>query len=257
MMSIMASKVGRSLIMVWMMIGGLVLAHVKTAVGNSETRPASRIETVAEQTNKALEQIVSLDLYQYPLSEAVRLLGEQSGVRLVLDRQGLSQAGLNPDDMMVSTRLSMTLRSGLRQMLSQYALNYAIIGDMVLITTEDLAIRRQMRQRVSVRFDRLQLKAALEQLARETATNLVLDRSAMPYASTPVTLNLDDAPLEVVVKLLAYQARLKQIRVGNVIMVTTKKNAAELREDAEDRQFVNPNLLYPDLMFQGCYQIGR
>ena len=97
-MGSMASKVGRSLIMVWMTIGSLVLAHVKTALGSSETRPASRIDTAAEQTNKALDQMVSLDLYQYPLSEAVRLLGEQSGVRLVLDRQGLSQAGLNPDE---------------------------------------------------------------------------------------------------------------------------------------------------------------
>jgi len=243
--------------MVWMTIGSLVLAHVKTVLGSSETRPASRIETAAEQTNKALDQMVSLDLYQYPLSEAVRLLGEQSGVRLVLDRQGLSQAGLNPDDMIVNTKLSMTLRSGLRQMLSQYAVDYAIIGDMVLISTEDLAIRRQMRQRVSVRFDRLQLKAALEQLARETATNLVLDCAAMPYGSTPVTLNLDDAPFEVVVKILAYQAGLKQIRVGNVIVMTTKENAAELKEDAEERQLANPNLLCPDLTFQGCYQIRR
>jgi hypothetical protein len=247
-MGIMASKVGRSLIMVWMTIGSLVLVHVKTALGSSETRPASRMETAAEQTNKALEQIVSLDLYQYPLCEAVRLLGDQSSVRLVLDRQGLSQAGLNPDDMMVNTKLSMTLRSALRQMLSQYAADYAIIGDMVLITTEDLAIRRQMGQRVSVRFDRLQLKAALEQLARETATNLVLDRAALPYGSTPVTLNLDDAPLEVVVKLLAYQVGLKQIRVGNVIMVTTKANASELMDGGEGRQPAMPSLSYPDLM---------
>jgi hypothetical protein len=243
--------------MVWMTIGGLVLVHAPTALGHSESKPASRAETAAEQTNKALDQMVSLDLYQYPLSEAVRLLGEQSGVRLVLDRQGLSQAGLNPDDMIVNTKLSMTLRSGLRQMLSQYAVDYAIIGDMVLISTEDLAIRRQMRQRVSVRFDRLQLKTALEQLARETATNLVLDRAALPYGSIPVTLNLDDATLEVVVKILAYQAGLKQIRVGNLIMVTTKENAAELKEDAEERQLANPNLLYPDLMSQGCYQSRR
>ena len=54
-----------------------------------------------------------------------------------------------------------------------------------------------------------------------------LDRAALPYGSTPVTLNLDDAPFEVLVKILAYQAGLKQIRVGNVIMVTTKENAAE------------------------------
>ena len=217
------------------LICGLMLSPTQAAPGISETKQVSGTETVAEQTNKALDQIVTLDLYQYPLSEAVRLLGDQSGIRLVLDRQGLGQSGLNPDDMVVNTGLSMTLRSALRQMLSQYAVDYAIIGDMVLITTEDLAIRRQMQQRVSVRFDRLQLKAALEQLARETATNLVLDRSALSYANTSITLSLDDAPLEVVVKLLAYQVGLKQTRVGNVIMVTTKENAVELMEPPEVR----------------------
>jgi len=217
------------------LICGLMLSPTQAAPGISETKQVSGTETVAEQTNKALDQIVTLDLYQYPLSEAVRLLGDQSGIRLVLDRQGLGQSGLNPDDMVVNTGLSMTLRSALRQMLSQYAVDYAIIGDMVLITTEDLAIRRQMQQRVSVRFDRLQLKAALEQLARETATNLVLDRSALSYTNTSITLSLDDAPLEVVVKLLAHQVSLKQTRVGNVMMVTTKENAAELKEPKEVR----------------------
>jgi hypothetical protein len=172
----------------------------------------------------------------------------------VLDRQGLSQIGINPDEVIVSTKLSMTLGSSLRQILSQHHMDYAIIGDMVLITTEELAVKRQMGQPVSVRFDRLQLKAALDHLARETATNLVLDHWAIQYASTPVTLKLDDAPLEVIVKLLAYQVGLKQICVGNVMMVTTKSNAAELQEfpdpgpasipSGADRQITD------DLLFQ-------
>jgi hypothetical protein len=203
---------------------------MQTAARTSEARPTPRPETSAEQTRKALEQTVTFDLMHHPLSEVVRLLRDQSGVRLVLDRQGLSQIGIIPDELIVSTKLSMTLGSSLRQILSQHNMDYAIIGDMVLITTEELALQRQMRQPISVRFDRLQLKAALDHLARETATNLVLDRLAMHYANTPVILILDDAPLEVIVKLLAYQVGLMQIRVGNVMMVTTKSNAAELQE---------------------------
>ena len=235
MMTSMASPVTHWQGMGLILICGLMLSPMQAALESSETKQVSGTETVAEQTNKALDQIVTLDLYQYPLSEAVRLLGDQSGVRLVLDRQGLGQAGLNPDDMVVNTRLTMTLRSALHQIMSQYAVDYAIIGDMALITTEELAIRRQMQQRVSVRFDRLQLKAALECLSRETATNLVLDRAALSYASAPITLDLHDAPLEVVVKLLAHQVGLKQTRVGNVMMVTTKENAAELKEPPEVR----------------------
>jgi hypothetical protein len=90
-----------------------------------------------------------------------------------------------------------------------------------------------MKQRVSVRFDRLQLKTALDQLARETATNLVFDSLAFQYANAPVTLDVNDAPLEVIVKLVAHQVGMKQIRVGNVMLVTTKANAAELRNYPE------------------------
>lgn len=172
----------------------------------------------------------------------------------MLDRQGLGQIGINPDDAIVSTKLSMTLGFGLRQILSQHNLDYAIIGDMVLITTEELAVQRQMRQPIRVRFDRLQLKAALDQLARETATNLVLDRLALPYANTPVTLEADDAPLEVITKLVAHQVGLTQIRVGNVLMVTTKANAAELLERPDALPVLFPILLdrrtIDDLLFQ-------
>jgi hypothetical protein len=235
MITSMAFPVTRRQGMALILICGLMLSPTQAAPGSSETKQVSGTQTVAEETNKALDQIVTLDLYQYPLSEAVRLLGDQSGVRLVLDRQGLGQAGLNPDDMVVNTNLSMTLRSSLRQMLSQYPVDYAIIGDMVLITTEELAISRQMRQRVSARFNRLQLKAALQQLSRETATNLVLDGTAVSYASAPITLDVNDAPLEVIVKLLAHQVGLRQIRVGNVMVVTTKQNAMELKEPPEGR----------------------
>lgn len=206
---------------------------------SSEARSATRLETPAEQTKKALEQIVFLDLDHHPLSEVIRLLKDQSGVRIVLDRQGLSQIGINPDDTIVSTQLTMKLGSCLRQILSQHNLDYAIIGDMVFITTEDLAVRRQMQQPISVRFDGLQLTAALDQLARETATNLVLDNLAHSFANSPVTLTVDEAPLEVITKLLAHQVGLTQTRVGNVLMVTTKDNAVELRDDFESPRPMN------------------
>src|SRR5262245_39099127 len=92
-------------------------------IESHEARPATRLETPAEQTKKTLEQIVTLDLYHHPLSEVVRLLKDQSGVRIVVDRQGLSQIGINPDDTIVTTQRSMTLGSCLRQILSQHNLD--------------------------------------------------------------------------------------------------------------------------------------
>jgi len=207
---------------------------------SSESRSRSSPQTPAEQVKKALDQNVTVDLSCQPLTEVIRLLHDQSHINLVLDRQALSQMSFNPDEALVSTPLSMRLGSGLRQILSQHNLDYAIVGDMILITTEAMAIERQMRQPISIRFQNLQLKTAVERLARETATNIVLDPGAIRQIRLPVTLHVHDAPLEVIVKLLANQVDLKQIRVGNVMMVTTKANAAELQEYQEFSQPVVP-----------------
>jgi hypothetical protein len=235
----------RSKCAIWCFFGPMLAlsfwsADARTLPDNSESRSRPGPETPAEYIKKALEQSVTLDLPYQPLTEVIRLLRDQSHVNLVLDRQTLSQMSFNPDEALVSTKLSMRLGTGLRQILSQHSLDYAIIGDMVLITTEPMAIERQMRQRISIRFQSLQLKTAFERLARETATNIVLDPGAIQQIRLPVTLNVHDAPLEVIVKLLANQVGLKQIRVGNVMMVTTKANAAEFREYQEFSQPVVP-----------------
>jgi hypothetical protein len=167
------------------------------------------------------------------LTEVIRLLHDQTHLNYVLDRLTIQQLGINPEEAPVTTRLKMKAGNGLRQALGHYNLSYVIIGDMVLITSEEMAIQRQMRQRVSVKFENLQLNAALRQLARETATNLVIDGRVAKKALTPVTLTLNDAPLETVVQLLANMTGLKPVRVGNVLYVTTKANAAELRADPD------------------------
>ena len=215
-------------------------ADIKTMPDSSESRSRPSPQTPAEQVKKALEQEVTVDLTCQPLTEVIRLLRDQSHVNLVLDRQALSQMSFNADEALVSTQLSMRLGSGLRQILSQHNLDYAIVGDMLLITTEPMAIERQMRQPISVQFQHLQLKTALEQLSRETATNIVLDPGAVHQMRTPVTLIVHDTPLEAIVKLLANQVGLRQIRLGNVMMVTTKANAAELSDYSESHQQLIP-----------------
>jgi type II secretory pathway component HofQ len=142
----------------------------------------------------------------------------------------------------------MKLGMGLRQILSQHSLDYAIIDDMVLITTEELAIQRQTRQRVSVDADHVQLGTALDRLARLTGTNLVLDPQAASKAPMAVSLRLQDVPLEAAVKLLAEQVGLKPVQLGNVLVVTTKANAAELAEDSESRRPTAPAVVDRETM---------
>ena len=61
----------------------------------------------------------------------------------------------------------------------------------------------------------------------------MLDGRVIKEAQTPVTLKLEDVPLEVAVRLMANQAGLRPVRTGNVLYVTTKTNAAELKGDSE------------------------
>ncbi len=55
-----------------------------------------------------------------------------------------------------------------------------------------------------------------------------------------MTLHLEDVPLETAVRLLSEMAGLKPVRVGNVLFVTSKDNAAELRQDPDLSQPPQP-----------------
>ena len=126
-------------------------------------------------------------------------------------------------------------RNVLRTLLSPYSLDYVAIGDTIIVTTEDMAMTRQLRQRISVDMDKVDFAAALKQISRETAANLILDR-AEKQAQTKVTLRLEDVPLETAVRLLAEMAGLKPVRVGNVLFITGKDNAKEMMQDPDIAQ---------------------
>jgi hypothetical protein len=147
----------------------------------------------------------------------------------------IQQMGYDPEQMPVSAKLKdAKARTCLRSVLSPYNLGYAIIGDTVLISTDDMVMQRQMKQRVSVDLDKVDLAAALKQLSRETATNLMLDsRVPAKEGKATVSLQLDDVPLDTAVRLVAEAGGLKPIQVGNVMLVTTKALANEMRNDPE------------------------
>src|SRR5438067_1399862 len=56
---------------------------------------------------------------------------------------------------------------------------------------------------------------------------------AAKEAKMEVSLQMEDVPLETAVRLLSEMAGLKPVRVGNVLFVTTKANATEMRADPE------------------------
>jgi hypothetical protein len=130
---------------------------------------------------------------------------------------------------MKEVRLKDFLRNCLKQItVSPSEATYVVVGDTVILTTEDHAPYRWLKQRVNLDCDKEELSSALKKLSRDTGMNFVLDARATDEAKALVTLQLNDVTLETVVVLLAETVRLKAVRVGNTVFLTTKEHAAEM-----------------------------
>jgi type II secretory pathway component GspD/PulD (secretin) len=214
--------------------GCLVLgvAMVSVAVLSAGAEPDAKPTSAVAKVRKALDEPISLELTDQPLSAALNKIRDQTKINFVVDRLTLQQNGIDPEQTQVSVKLKdVKARSCLRAVLSPYNLGYAIIGDTVLISTDDMVMHRQVRQRVNIDVERMPLADALKQVAHATATSIILDprvAKADDVKGAQVTLQLDDVPLETAVRLMAATAGLKPVQVGNVLFVTNKTNAREM-----------------------------
>lgn len=224
------------------LIGGLAWALVFTLVARGAPGVAEKAQepTPAEKTRKALEETISAEFSDQSLTTALQDLGDKAKVKFVVDEGMNAQMaalglGIGKSEPMVTAKFEkVKLRTALKQLLGQHGLSYAILGDTVLVATEENASYRQVRQQVSLDLDGVPFDAALKRLAKETAVNLVLDpRLAKEARTASMTMQLDDVPLENAVRLLAELADLKAVRVGNVLFVTTEARAAKMRKDKE------------------------
>jgi hypothetical protein len=214
-----------------LVLGAAGLAFAAPAGADTKDKAVSPTEKVRQ----ALDQAVTLDLADQPLSQALTKLREQTKINFVVDQTTIQMMGYQIDNMPVSAKLKdAKARTALRTILGPYNLGYAIIGDTVLISTDEMVMKRQMQQRVSIDLDKVDLAAALKQLSKETATNLLLDtRVTGKDSKATVTLQLDDVPLDTAIKLVAEAGGLKHVQVGNVLLVTTKTLATEMKNDPE------------------------
>jgi type II secretory pathway component GspD/PulD (secretin) len=201
--------------------------------------------TAAEKIKQQLDQPMSLEVADQSLNAALKLIREQTKINFVVDKFTLQQMGQDPDQLLVSAKLKdVKARSCLRAVLSPHNLGFAILGDTVLISTDDAVMQRQLKQRVSLDVDKMDLAAALKKLSKETATNVLLDsRVADKLAKTEVSLQMEDVSLETAVRLLAEVAGLRPVKVGNVYLVTTKAIANEMRNDPDLNGGGNPKVV--------------
>jgi hypothetical protein len=202
-------------------------------VGEKEEK--TKAATPAEKVRQALDAtLANLDIENQPLNLAIDQLHEETKISFVLDANTIAQMGIDINTNPVKCKLqNVKVKSALRNVLNQYSLAYAIVGDSVVITTEEMAVYRQLKQRVSLDLEKVPMVTALKNLAKETATNLLIDGRATKDAQNPVSLQVEDVPLDTAVRLVTESAGLKAVRLGNVVLVTTKAHATELRAEPE------------------------
>jgi hypothetical protein len=120
---------------------------------------------------------------------------------------------------------------------------YIIRGDVIEITTKE-AIRKEFysgREEpfpplVHGDFEERPLDEALRELARTSGANVMIDKQVAKTAKTPVTAEFSNVPFDTAVRLLANMVALKAVQIDNVMYVTTKENAEELRLEQERRE---------------------
>lgn len=235
----------------WTLIAVLTLMPFSLATpapGTSKPEdPDGKTEPPAVRLRKAFDLNVSVDFQGLTLAAALESLREQTKVNFVLDRATAAQIGVVADEMPVSLKLAnVRLRTVLKHLLNQYNLSCVIDQDIVLVTSEQAAIDRQVRQRVTIDFNEVPFQQALRQLSRETNTNLIVDPRHAAKVKDAITLRLEDVPLEIAVRLMAEMVNLRSVRQANVIFITTKEIAADLRRE-EDAAPANANAV-PNLL---------
>src|SRR5262249_18530083 len=125
---------------------------------------------------------------------------------------------------------------------------FVVRGGAVEITTRRFASPSQWRRaeedspqddvqgvkifvpQTSVAFDKRELREALQEIADATGVNVVVDPRTKEMGKPTVSVTLQNADVDTVLKLLADTADLQVVLVNDVFYVTTKENARALRE---------------------------
>ncbi len=196
--------------------------------GKDKPRRSAPLEAV----QRALDCCITLELTDTPLPSVLRQLGEMAQVTIVCDRH---VAYGNPDEMLVVVKArDSKLRNVLQTVAGQHGMTFGVVGDHIVVGTEEIVHMRQLRQRVNLSCQEQLLSRALHDLATHTGANVVLDPRVRKKADEfRVTLHLQDVPLETAVRVLAEMGELCAVRMGNVLFVTTEDRAEKLKSETE------------------------
>jgi hypothetical protein len=149
----------------------------------------------------------------------------------------------NPIPPLPNATLATVLRKILSRVPAKSGAVYVIRRDHIEITTE-AALRQEFyadRPRgpfpplVCASFERTPLAVALRELAQDSGRNVLLDVRVEKEGKTPITVDLENVPLDTAVRLLANMAGLRSVVIDGVLYVTSIDNARVLEQEERDR----------------------
>jgi hypothetical protein len=209
---------------------------------NPPTQNGKSTPSTPDKIRQGLDKVITMDYTGQSLNDVLNHFRDRTSLNITIDQMTILSMGMNPDDNIGQIQVKATNEKAgqaLRKFLNNYRLCYIIFEDSVLVTTEEMAVIRQLRQRVSVDLDEVPFKKAVRDLAKSHGINLVIDPKVAKQSEAPVSLTLENAGIETTVRLLAELASLKAVRMGNVMFVTTEDKAKKIR-DEEQHMFDNP-----------------
>lgn len=175
-------------------------------------------------------------------AETLAKLGDAHRINIVLDRVATQQMGFDPSEMTNDyDGKGVKLRSALKAMCGHWQLSFAVVGDGVVVSTEEMIVYRQLKQKIAIEVSEQPFSKVVVELGKKHGVNILIDpRFKGKMADAPVTLSLDEVPLEAAVRLLAEMAGMKPARIGNVLLVTSEERADKLKDS--DSLVPSPNV---------------
>jgi hypothetical protein len=219
-------------------------------------RPAARTYYLAERLGDTVD-FQGFDDPKMTLQDALEYLADRYDLSFDVDEKAFARAigkdkprsvlqdaiATSPMPRMRGVGLETVLRKILARIDVPSGATYLIHKGQILITTQAAAseevlgdsqlplpalVHKQMQKRL--------LRDALDELAELTDANIVLDESVGEKAKETVTARFLNTPVDTAVRILANKAGLSMVRLDNVLYVTTREKADELRDEiAQER----------------------
>jgi RNA polymerase sigma factor (sigma-70 family) len=242
-------------------------------------RKSGNIAAVNSLLRRKLQEPITIDgMENVPFKDVLQYFSDRLDVPIRFDYQAFARLGVkNPDKVFeqpVQLPKSSTVAFGviLRDVLAVLGhpeftgLDYGLLvkrGQLVIVPLvqfrdapqgpEDDGLDRNtaialFSDPVQITADGKPLSEVLNQLADETGANIVLDARVKEKGKVPISVSLQDAPLDTVVRLLADMAELKSVALDNILYVTTAENAERIRteqETAAKRRKLAPKVFNP------------